>query len=99
VLTRWISVPGHSWAEFYSRKLGWVGVDPLHIEQQSAKFGLLPAKYLRLSDVRNDERLGGGMLYRWRTEGPGGALVNFTVTEYAKNPLQLFKDIRWSRIQ
>lgn len=99
VLTQWLTVPGHSWAEFYTPEQGWVRTDPLHTDLGKAIFGRMEAKYLQLSSIRNDERLNEGMLYRWSINGSGGAVVNFLCSERAESPLPTYPDIRWEKVQ
>ena len=55
----------HSWAEVFSRELGWIYVDPLHMDQKIVNFDKLDNKYFEFSSVRNDSNLGKQMLYTW----------------------------------
>lgn len=99
ILTQWVTVPGHSWAEFYTPQEGWVLTDPLHADLGKSAFGHLDAKYLQLSAIRNDDELNEGMLYRWGINGPGGATVQFICSERAESPLPAFGDTQWFRVQ
>ena len=98
ILTQWVTVPGHSWAEFYTPEEGWVLTDPLHTDLGKTAFGHLDAKYLQLSSLRNDEQLNDGMLYRWGITGPGGAAVNFISSERPDSPLPVYAETKWTRI-
>lgn len=85
VVTKWSDVPGHSWAEFFDPKRGWVPVDPLHIDQQVAVFGRMDSSYIYLSAKRNDKTLNGGMLFYWKRTGEGKGRVMLHVADGSKN--------------
>jgi len=79
-LFNWKTTPLHSWAEFWLPGVGWAPVDLLRCKLGRERFGEMAADRLAVSAIRNDPRLGDGMLYRWAVERGGGVTVRVTAT-------------------
>lgn len=77
-LFKWKATPLHSWAEFWLPGVGWAPVDLLRCKLGRERFGEMAADRLAVSAIRNDPRLGDGMLYRWVVERGGGVTVRVT---------------------
>ncbi|MCL6472253.1 MAG: hypothetical protein K6T91_05510 [Firmicutes bacterium] len=60
---------GHAWAEAYIRPYGWVPFDPTWGDTKAASFDRLRPLYVYLTDVRNDEVLGGSDIYMYKYWG------------------------------
>lgn len=60
---------GHAWAEAYIRPYGWVPFDPTWGDTNAASFDRLRPLYVYLTDVRNDEVLGGSDIYTYKYWG------------------------------
>jgi transglutaminase-like putative cysteine protease len=46
--------PRHMWAEFHTKRLGWISVDPLLVEVGRCSFERLKSRYVYTTRVRND---------------------------------------------
>jgi len=61
--------PRHMWAEFYSKRLGWIPVDPFLLESGRPSFGKLSNKYVYSTRIRNDKILEGNEFCVYRFYG------------------------------
>jgi transglutaminase-like putative cysteine protease len=70
------ATPKHDWVEVFFYDLGWVLIDPLHVERGAATFESAKPNYVQLSTLRSDDTLSGYYYFAWQHDG--GAV---TVTE------------------
>lgn len=80
------STPKHDWVEFHVDSAGWVAVDPFHVERGAATFETLKPNYLRLSTLRNDDRLAGYHFFSWKNVGGRAQVVDEFEAEIAQPP-------------
>jgi len=59
----------HNWAEFYSRRYGWVPVDVLLADQGRATFDTLPNMFVYFTQKRNDDQNPDFSLWRIKSLG------------------------------
>jgi len=65
VTMRGSGTPKHSWAELYTQSMGWIPLDPLWGDLNSATFERRPNKFLEMYDNRNEEVINYWRFWYW----------------------------------